>query len=122
MMEPTKIDATLAAHAPAAKQQQAQTLEKQVAALQEENAALKKRLSEFEKQEAAKAALEEFVECHGGLFKRKPTGGYHLTVYCPRCRGPMFSLMGEKPFHCESCKMTLNFTGERLLRVMAELP
>ncbi len=102
--------------------EQAQVLEKQIAQLQQENAALKDRVSDLERQVSSAAASAEFIECQGALFKRKPTGGYHLAVYCPRCRGPMISLEDEIPFHCGPCGVSVNFTGRNLRSVMAELP
>lgn len=77
--------------------EQAQALEKQVADLQSEKATLKKRVADLQAQIASKTALDDFVECRGALFKRKPTGGYHHAVFCPDCRGPMSSLMDELP-------------------------
>lgn len=101
--------------------EQAQALEKQVAQLQHENATLKMRVSDLESQASSTAAAGEFVECRGALFKRKPAGGYHLAVYCPRCRGPMMSLEDELPFHCGPCRVSVSFTGRDLSSVMAEL-
>ena len=102
--------------------EQAQALEKKVAAFEQENTALRKRVAELEGQLAAKTAREEFVECRGALFKRKVAGGYHLAVYCPRCRGPMMSLVDETPFHCGPCKVSVSFTGHQLREVMKDLP
>src|ERR1017187_9156779 len=65
---------------------QLQTFENEVTKLEKENADLKKRVSQLESELAAKTRLEEFVEHHGALFKRKPGGGYHSAVYCPRCK------------------------------------
>ena len=102
--------------------EQAQALEKRLAEFQTENTALKKRVAELEAQVAAKTARDEFVECRGALFKRKPTGGYHNAVFCPDCRGPMMSLMDELPFNCHKCKRSVSFTGHDLQAVMKELP
>src|SRR4051794_29856837 len=79
---------------------QAQALVKQVADLQAENATLKKRVSDLQAQIASNTVSDEFVECRGALFKRKPGGGYHNAVYCPDCHGPKMSLMDEIPFGC----------------------
>ena len=100
----------------------AQALEKQVAELQQENAGLKKRVADLQAQVVSKTMLDEFVECRGALFKRKPTGGYHNAVFCPDCRGPMMSLMDELPFNCHKCKRAVGFTGHDLREVMKELP
>src|SRR5262245_7505836 len=101
---------------------QAQALDNKVATLEQENTALKKGVGELEGQLAAKTAREEFVECRGALFKRKPMGGYHLAVYCPQCRGPMMSLIDRTPFTCGPCKVSVSFTGHQLRAVMGELP
>jgi ribosomal protein L37AE/L43A len=63
----------------------------------------------------------EFVEHYGAMFKRKPGGGYHHAVYCPDCKGPMVSRGNLLPFNCAKCKRTLNFAGEKLQQVLAEL-
>jgi hypothetical protein len=101
--------------------EQAQALEKQVTDLQRENTTLKKRVADLQAEVASKTALDEFVECRGAFFKRKPTGGYHHAVFCPDCRGPMMSLMDELPFNCHKCKRSVSFTGHDLPTVMREL-
>lgn len=102
--------------------EQAQSLEKKVAEFAQENTSLRQQVAELEDQLATKAEGEDFVECRGALFKRKPSGGYHLAVYCPRCRGPMMSLMDQTPFHCGPCKVSVSFTGCQLSSVMRDLP
>lgn len=102
--------------------EQAQALEKKMTELQAENATLKKRVAELEAQVAAQTARDEFVECRGALFKRKPTGGYHNAVFCPDCHGPMMSLMDQVPFHCSRCRRSVGFTGHDLRQVLMELP
>jgi hypothetical protein len=101
--------------------EQAQVLQKQILYLQEENSTLIKRVAELERQAATKKALEEFVECRGALFKRKPDGTYHQAVFCPICRAPMCSLQQMMPYLCR-CGITVDFTGCDLRAVMAELP
>lgn len=102
--------------------EQVQAREKQIANLEDENTALRRRVAQLEGQLVAKTALEEFVECRGALFKRKAGGGFHQAVFCPRCRGPMMSLMDETPFHCGPCKVSVSFAGHQLREVMRELP
>ena len=99
-----------------------EALEQKLVELQKENAALKEELGQAKNQLKAKAAMEEFVEHWGALFKRKIAGGYHEAVFCPDCRGPMFSFMGDMPFHCSPCKRSMNFTGNQLAEVMRGLP
>lgn len=101
--------------------EQAQALEKQVTDLQIVNTDLKKRVNDLQVQVASMAALNEFGECRGALFKRKPTGGFHHAVFCPDCHGPMMSLMDEVPFHCTRCKRSVSFAGRDLPTIMQEL-
>jgi hypothetical protein len=62
-----------------------------------------------------------FVEYRGALFKRKASGGYEPTVYCPICHHPMGSLMNELPFNCARDKQSMNFTGKDLPGILREL-
>jgi len=101
---------------------QAKELEKQVATLQTENATLRKRVAELEREATANVVSDEFVPNRGVFFKRKPSGGYDMGVYCPRCRGPMFSLESVTPFHCSACNVTAGFVGDDLHTVRGELP
>jgi regulator of replication initiation timing len=101
---------------------QAIALDKQVSQLQLENATLKQRVAHIEHEASSRAAEQEFVECRGALFKRKPGGGYHMAVYCPRCHMPMVSLMDHTPFNCGACRVGVSFTGLQLRAVMRELP
>ena len=101
--------------------EQAQALEKQVAELQGENTNLKRRVAELNAQVLTKTELDEFVECRGALFKRKPGGGYHNAVFCPDCQKPMSSLMGDLPYNCHKCHRSVDFTGNDLPNVMREL-
>jgi primosomal protein N' len=102
--------------------EQASSLEKQVAALQNENRTLKETVAKLQRELSSKMAAEEFVEHRGALFKPKVGGGYHQAVYCPRCRGPMSSLLGEIPYRCQPCKVSVDFTGKELTKVMSDLP
>jgi hypothetical protein len=101
--------------------EQAQLTEAENARLRDENQRLQRRVLELEAQVNARRQLDEFVECRGALFKRKPTGGFQEAVYCPRCRGPMMSLQSAVPFRCAPCKVSVNFTGRELQAVMQEL-
>lgn len=70
------------------------TLKDRIRALEEENADLKKAVCEMAQQIQTHAALAEYVEHAGALFKRKPGGGYHLSVYCPSCKKPASTIGG----------------------------
>lgn len=69
-------------------------LKERIRALEEENADLKKAACEMAQQIQAHVALAEYVEHAGALFKRKPGGGYHLSVYCPSCKKPTSTIGG----------------------------
>jgi exonuclease VII small subunit len=100
----------------------ADTMQKRVTALEQENAALKHRISEYERDLASKTALEEFVEHRGALFKRKPSGGYQLAAYCPSCRVSMGGAHPRVPFHCGRCHNSTNFNVSELNSIIRALP
>ncbi len=99
---------------------QAAALEKKIAELEAANADLKKRVGQLESELSAKTRLEEFVEHHGALFKRKPGGGYHAAVYCPHCKQSVGSLHAL-PYDC-SCGWSADFNHFDLEKVMQDLP
>lgn len=101
--------------------EQAQLTEAENVRLREENQCLQRRVLELEAQVNARRQQDEYVECRGALFKRKPTGGFHEAVYCPQCRLPMSSLQDVIPFRCGNCKVSMNFTGRELQAVLQEL-
>ena len=100
----------------------------QLALLQEENADLIKKVSSLQKekqllQDEVKELTrdQQFIECRGAFFKRKPTGGFNRTVYCPLCQSPLASLENELPYYCHRCQIALDFNGRDLDQVMVEL-
>jgi hypothetical protein len=103
-------------------------LKDQIVKLEKQNKELKDALSDIQientklrKQISEQSNSEQFVECRGGLFKRKPSGGFHKAVYCPKCKSPMSSLQGEIPYSCNRCYINLDFAGDQLAKVMKEL-
>lgn len=101
---------------------QAESLMKEKAALQDENARLNQRVAELQKQLLAQSRADEFVEERGALFKRKSNGGYHEAVFCPGCHGPMSSTQQMLNFRCGKCGVIVNFNGNRLAAILKELP
>jgi len=79
-----------------------------------ENTKLRKQISE-------QSTSDLFVECRGGFFKRKPSGGFHKAVYCPNCKAPMLSIQGEMPYSCSRCYINLDFADYELKKIMEEL-
>jgi hypothetical protein len=63
-----------------------EALHDRIRALEEENSCLKKAVAELTTQIQKQFAASEYVEHAGALFKRKPGGGYHLSIYCPSCQ------------------------------------
>lgn len=103
-------------------------LKDQIEILEKENADLKDAISDIQienvklrKQISEQSTSEQFVECRGGLFKRKPSGGFHKAVYCPECKTPMSSVQGEISYTCSRCYINLDFAGNQLKKVMEEL-
>jgi DNA-directed RNA polymerase subunit RPC12/RpoP len=64
----------------------------------------------------------EFVEHRGALFRRSASCRYRSSAYCPRCRGPMTSLMGTVPYRCRRCGVKVDFNGQQLQSVLKQLP
>ena len=103
-------------------QEKMNDLNEQIIDLKEENTQLKENNRNLQKELEEFRHQEEFVEHRGAFFKRKPGGGYHLTVYCPRCHNSTYSFQGITPFACEACKWLADFTGKQLKSIMNELP
>ena len=101
--------------------EQADALEKRNAALEQQLADCKKRISTLESELAAKTALQEFVEHRGALFKRNPSGGFHKAVYCPLCRLPMGNAHPRVPFNCARCHIQTAFTVSELDSIIGEI-
>jgi hypothetical protein len=100
---------------------QAQALEKKVAELEKKCAGLESQVSSLKQELSAKTIPTEFIEHRGALFKRRPNGGYDDDVRCRVCKQPMVSFIGESPFHCEQCGVTVNFNGSDLPRLLLEI-
>jgi hypothetical protein len=102
--------------------EQVEALMEKVKELEAKNAELEKERSTLTAQLETKRSQEEFVECRGALFKRKPEGGYHLAVYCPACRHSVDSIAPMMPYVCERDKWWSSFKGSEIDLVRAELP
>lgn len=77
---------------------------------------LKKHLDRFEQAEIE----HEFVEHSGAFFRRKPDGGFHHAVYCPKCRVPA-SEFADIAFRCDSCDWHSSFSPSKLGLVIANI-
>lgn len=89
--------------------------------LDRENSDLKRRNAELEKRLAASEENEQFVEERGALFKRRPQGGYHNAVYCPKCRQSASPFPPGEEFNC-TCGWFSAFTEDELPTIMRSLP
>ena len=103
-------------------------LKEEAGKLVDELAACKRRLAQLEEelvelhqQIKDQAVAAEYAECRGALFKRKGPEGYDHTVRCPRCRGPMASVMKTLGYTCGHCGASVDFNGEDLPAVLKEL-
>lgn len=98
-------------------------LEKENVNLKQENARLKEQNNKIVEQlEQFRISRDEFVEARGALFKRKPGGGYHEAVYCPRCKMPLSSFGGDFPYSCDRCKIHLDFSLSDVPNILKGLP
>lgn len=79
-------------------------LETENSLLKDETAALKDDLREararLERALAASKQSEQFVELRGALVKRRPSGGYHDAVYCPKCHQSASPFPPGAEFNC----------------------
>ncbi len=89
--------------------------------LERENAQLKRRNAELERELAASKQSEQFVEENGALFKRRPGGGYHNAVYCPKCHQSASPFPPGAEFNC-TCGWFSAFTEAELPTIMRSLP
>lgn len=96
-------------------------LERELMALKRETGALRQLVGDLERKVASALSSEEFVEYRGALFKRRMSGGFHETVYCPSCRQPMRSPQNELNFNCRTCQTWVNIKGHELPEVMEKL-
>ncbi len=89
--------------------------------LKKENAECAKKLREVsEKYKELVETCEDFKEYKGALFKRRPEGGYHEAVYCPRCKIAMSAKALGSPFRC-FCGFTTHFNKIALNAILKEL-
>ena len=91
-------------------------IEKEKSDLEKELADARKEIIELKK----KIPNKNFVEYMGAKFKRKPSGGYESTVYCPSCETGMVTI-GRMPFICNRCKAATTFHNNELHKIISEL-
>lgn len=93
--------------------------------VEKEKSDLEKELSnarEKIKQLEAQIPNKLFVEFMGAKFKRKPSGGYESSVYCPICESGMSTMsIGTSPFICTRCKTSTTFHKNQLSSVLKDL-
>ena len=63
-----------------------------------------------------------FVPYMGAKFKRKPSGGYENSVYCPSCEeAGMATIDNDMPYVCGKCDSMTTFTGSELPSILGEV-
>ncbi len=65
--------------------------------------------------------VNEFEEFKGMFFKRKKTGDFDDTVYCPDCKSPMMALEKILPYMCSKCGATSGFKSGEITSILKEL-
>jgi len=104
--------------------------ERSIEQLEKENIDLKNqyrtvldKINELEKELSAfRSRKDDFIEERGALFKRRPEGGYHEAVFCPKCRMPMVSVGQMLPYTCGRCNISVDFTRRDFRRIFNQLP
>lgn len=93
--------------------------------VEREKSEIEKELNLAKKEiESLKAQIpgKSFVEYMGAKFKRKPSGSFESSVYCPICECGMSSLSHSgSPFICAKCHATTTFSKGQLNQVLGEL-
>ncbi len=95
-------------------------LKEELAKLEKENGDLKAQVATLNQQLSANAAAQEFQEERGALFKRKPGGGYHNAVYCPKCHHSTTPFPPGAEFCCD-CGWFSSFTERELAAIIASI-
>lgn len=98
-----------------------EVLEKKLAQLEEENAALRDQLANLQQQVPARSLSKQLLEYRGALFKRKRDGGVERVVYCPKCKQAMNFVDGGIPFFCSPCQYSTPFNAQDLDTLLKEL-
>lgn len=95
-----------------------------LAKVEKEKTYLEKELSNARKEIIElkeKIPSTNFVDFMGAKFKRKPSGGYENSVYCPSCETGMSSAIDGMPFVCGKCHALTTFTSHDLSSVLREV-
>jgi len=70
----------------------------------------------------SKIPSTEFVQYRGVKFKRKLSGGYEETAYCPHCELGMASTPSRSmPLVCGKCNALSGFKARELVDVLKEV-
>jgi len=92
-------------------------VEKEKSNLEKELSDSRKEIIELKKQ----IPSPNFIEYMGAKFKRKPSGGYENSVYCPSCEAGMATIDSDIPFVCGKCHALTTFTGHNLPFILKEI-
>lgn len=96
-----------------------------LAKVEKEKSDLENQLSDARKKIVelqAKIPSTKFVEYRGAKFKRRPSGGYENSVYCPSCEVGMATIQSsDMPFVCGKCNALTTFTSHDLVSVLREV-
>lgn len=93
-------------------------VEREKLELEQELVKTRQELSELKKRQPG----DGYVAYRGAKFKRKPSGGYEASVYCPSCEIGMATITSANmPFTCGKCHALSGFTSRDLQTVLSEL-
>ncbi len=68
-----------------------------------------------------KYRIAQFVRYSGAKFKRKSSGGFEKTAFCPLCDYPLSSLNRLFPLRCRKCNFDTSFCHDELRGILIKV-
>lgn len=97
------------------------SLEQQLAEREKEVDKLRQAINAQHQHPSRTVSTREFEEERGALFKRRPEGGYHDAVYCPKCQLSTVAASERHVYRCPICGWQATFGRSSRHGVIADL-
>lgn len=96
-------------------------VEKELAEAKALNAKLEQDVGALHEQLGRESVARKFTHERGAEFLKRPGGGYHQAVYCPKCLASARALDSRHVYHCVPCRWSASFGPQQLAGIIAEL-